>query len=126
MIPIALHQSGCDQQERPALTSLARPNDDLGMRLRIGIVLWLLSWFPFAAIVHADAAQRAAIWTVQVVVGIIGLALAGTAFATLVKKVGWRHAPALAWHSLLHGHVDQVDQGDSRAPAAEPPSEPLT
>ncbi|HEY7044325.1 MAG TPA: hypothetical protein VH419_11710 [Nocardioidaceae bacterium] len=93
------------------------------MRLRIGIALWLLSWFPFAAIVRADAAERAAIWTVQVIIGIIGLALAGTAFATLVKKVGWRHAPALAWHSLLHG---QVDPHDPSAAAAEPPSESLT
>jgi hypothetical protein len=75
------------------------------VRLRIGIVLWLMSWVPFAAIVGADSAERAAIWTAQVVIGILGLALAGTAFATMVKTVGWRHAPAAAWRTLLHGQT---------------------
>jgi hypothetical protein len=83
-------------------------DDDRGVRLRIGIVLWIMSWVPFAAIVGADAAERAAIWTAQVVIGIVGLALAGTAFATMVKTVGWRHAPAAAWRTLLHGQAAMV------------------
>jgi len=81
-----------------------------------GIVLWLMSWVPFAAIVGADTAERAAIWTAQVVIGILGLALAGTAFATMVKTVGWRHAPAAAWRTLLHGQTAIV--------AAAPPEPP--
>ena len=91
-------------------------DDDRAVRLRIGIVLWLMSWVPFAAIVGADTAERAAIWTAQVVIGILGLALAGTAFATMVKTVGWRHAPAAAWRTLLHGQTAIV--------AAAPPEPP--
>ena len=83
----------------------APADDHRGVRLRIGIVLWLISWVPFAVIVGADAAERAAIWTAQVVIGILGLALAGTAFATMVKTVGWRHAPGAAWRTLLHGQT---------------------
>ena len=79
--------------------------DDRGVRLRIGIVLWLMSWMPIAVLVGADTEERAAIWTAQVVIGILGLALAGTAFGKMVKSVGWRHAPGFAWRTLLHGEA---------------------
>jgi hypothetical protein len=91
-------------------------DDDRGVRLRIGIVLWLMSWVPFAVIVGADSAQRAAIWTAQVVIGILGLGLAGTAFATMVKTVGWRHAPAAAWRTLLHGQTAMVVAAPTEPP----------
>ena len=106
---------------RPAgQVGVARPtpaDDDRAVRLRIGIVLWLMSWVPFAAIVGADTAERAAIWTAQVVIGILGLALAGTAFATMVKTVGWRHAPAAAWRTLLHGQTAIVAAAQPEPPA---------
>jgi len=73
------------------------------VRLRVGVLLWILSWIPFAALVHASGPQRAVIWTVQVVIGLLGLAVAGSVFAGTVKEVGWRHAPGVAWRSLLHG-----------------------
>ncbi len=87
------------------------------MRLRVGVILWLLSWVPFAVLFGVSGDARVMIWTVQVVVGILGLAIAGTAFATGVKAVGWRHAPALAWRSLLHGD-------DPAAPAPPPLTDP--
>jgi hypothetical protein len=73
------------------------------MRLRVGIALWLLSWVPFAVLLGATGTARLLIWGVQIVVGIIGVALAGTAFAAAVKLAGWRHAPAVAWSSFAHG-----------------------
>jgi len=95
----------------------APADDDRGVRLRIGIVLWLMSWVPFAVIVGADGAERAAIWTAQVVIGILGLAIAGTAFATMVKTVGWRHAPGAAWRTLLHGQSAMVPAVPPESPA---------
>src|SRR5262245_61667303 len=74
-----------------------------GVRLRLGVLLWLLSWMPIAVVVGATGPERVAIWTAQVIIGLVGLALAGTAFAAAVRTVGWRHAPGLAWRSLLHG-----------------------
>ncbi len=71
------------------------------MRLRIGVLLWILSWVPFAVIVGATGTARVAIWTIQVVVGVIGIAVAGSGFAVAVRSVGWRHAPAVAWRSLI-------------------------
>ena len=40
---------------------------------------------------------------VLILLGIVGLALAGTEFAQAVKAKGWKHAPGVAWHALLHG-----------------------
>jgi hypothetical protein len=71
------------------------------VRLRIGVILWIVSWIPFAVIVGADGAARVAIWTIQVVVGVIGIAVAGSGFAVAVRSVGWRHAPGVAWRSLI-------------------------
>jgi hypothetical protein len=45
------------------------------VRLRLGVVLWLLSWVPFAVLVGA----------------------------TTVRSVGWRQAPSVVWTSLVHG-----------------------
>jgi hypothetical protein len=76
---------------------------DAGVRLRLGVLLWLLSWMPVAVILDATGAERLLIWTVQVIVGLAGLAIAGSVFATTVRAVGWRHAPGVAWRSLVHG-----------------------
>ena len=35
--------------------------------------------------------------------GITGLAIAGTEFAQAVKDRGWKGAPAVAWRALVHG-----------------------
>jgi hypothetical protein len=73
------------------------------VRLRIGVILGLLSWVPFAILVGATGSARLVIWTVQVIVGLIGLAIAGNVFAVTVHSVGWRDAPSMVWKSLIHG-----------------------
>ena len=55
------------------------------LRLRAGITLFVLSWFPFAqliiwatAMTEPDAGKlRLTIWAIQFLVGLIGIALAG-------------------------------------------------
>jgi len=72
-------------------------------RLRLGIVLWLVSWIPFPIILGVSGKGRYLIWGVQFVIGAIGLVLAGSAFFDAVKGVGWRRAPGVLWRGLLHG-----------------------
>ena len=73
------------------------------MKLRLGVVLWLLSWIPYGIILGLDGAALTAAWTIEILLGIVGLALAGTEFAQAVKAKGWKRAPAVAWHALVHG-----------------------
>lgn len=79
------------------------------MRIRIGVALWILSFFPLAALLHSDGRQRLIIWTIQVVMGIVGLVIAGSAVAAVVKSAGWRHAPAAAWRSFVSGRPPMID-----------------
>ena len=76
---------------------------NLVVKLRIGIVLWLLSWVPYALILGLSGAWYTVAWAVEITLGIVGLALAGTEFAQAVKTRGWKGAPQVAWHALLHG-----------------------
>lgn len=69
----------------------------------MGIVLWGASWLPIAELVGATKSLRLAIWCVQILVGIVGIALAGSTFVTAVKGVGWRRAPSVLWRGLIHG-----------------------
>lgn len=73
------------------------------MKLRIGIILWALSWIPYGVILGLTGKALTAAWAVEIALGIVGLALAGTEFAQAVKAVGWKGAPKVAWHVLLHG-----------------------
>jgi hypothetical protein len=73
--------------------------------IRLGITLWILSWVPFPVIFGMDGTQRAVCWTIQVFIGIVGLALAGGAFAQTVKTVGWKRAPRVAGFVLWHGRM---------------------
>jgi len=73
------------------------------MRLRVGIILWLLSWVPYGLIFGVTDGWLTVIWTVQILLGLIGLALAGSEFAQAVKAKGWKGAPRVAWNALLHG-----------------------
>jgi hypothetical protein len=74
------------------------------LRLRLGIVLWLLSWVPYGLILGMAGAWLTAAWTFEILLGLVGLALAGAEFAGAVKECGWKGAPKVAWHALLHGH----------------------
>ena len=86
------------------------------VRLRVGIVLILLSWFPFAQILIAvlrehgrltsDTAAtelRLIVWGIQVVVGLIGLLLAGKVTIDEAKRSGWRRTPGRLWNLFWRG-----------------------
>lgn len=73
------------------------------MKLRLGILLWILSWIPYGLLLGLSGISLTIAWTVEILLGIVGLALAGTEFAQAVKDEGWKRAPAVAWRSFLHG-----------------------
>lgn len=73
------------------------------VRLRLGIVLWLLSWVPYGVLLGLDGASLTIAWTAEILLGIAGLALAGAEFAKAIKGRGWRGALTVVWTSLIHG-----------------------
>ena len=73
------------------------------MKLRVGVLLWLLSWVPYGVVLGLSGAWLTLSWAVEIGLGVAGLALAGTEFAQAVKEHGWRGAPNVAWRALLHG-----------------------
>ncbi|MGP8063362.1 MAG: hypothetical protein ACLP5O_12515 [Acidimicrobiales bacterium] len=73
------------------------------MRLRLGVTLWILSWVPYGLVFDLSGGWLTAAWTVEILLGITGLAVAGTEFAKAVKDGGWRGAPAIAWHAMIRG-----------------------
>jgi hypothetical protein len=77
-------------------------------RIRVGVTLVVVSWLPFAQLAiwlssasgdHAER-LRAAIWGVQIVVGLIGVAVAGRQTIQIAKSVGWRNSPRAVWNLL--------------------------
>ncbi|MFN8036357.1 MAG: hypothetical protein U0V73_10520 [Acidimicrobiia bacterium] len=73
------------------------------MKLRVGIVLWALSWIPYGIILGLDGVWLTVSWGVEITLGIVGLALAGTEFAQAVKEHGWHGAPGVAWRAMRNG-----------------------
>lgn len=73
------------------------------MRLRVGIILWLLSWVPYGIILGLDGLWLTVTLAFEITLGIIGLALAGTEFGQAVKQHGWKGAPKVAWNVFWHG-----------------------
>jgi hypothetical protein len=80
------------------------------VKLRLGIVLWILSWVPYGLILGLSGLSLTIAWTIEILLGITGLALAGTEFAQAVKDKGWKGAPAVAWSSLVHGKRIEASQ----------------
>ena len=82
--------------------------------------LIIASWLPIAQVAiwvtSASGSQadriRAAVWSVQVVIGLIGAAVAGAETVRIAKSVGWRRAPAVVWGLL-------------RSPNVPPPTMPV-
>jgi len=86
------------------------------LRLRVGVLLIVLSWFPFAQITiriaHSNGdltnddsatAFRLVVWGIQVVVGVVGLLLVGKAAVDEAKRMGWRGTPRRMWQLFVHG-----------------------
>ncbi len=89
------------------------------LRLRVGILLWVLSWLPFAQILiyiaqsngkltSASSANtfRLVVWGIQILVGLIGIALVGKLAFEEAKKAGWRKTPRRLWELFLHGQEE--------------------
>ncbi len=82
------------------------------MKIRLGVVLWILSWVPYGVILGLSGTSLTVAWTFEILLGITGLGVAGSEFARAVKDKGWKGAPSIAWNSLLHGsNVKAIDQG---------------
>ena len=69
-------------------------------RIRIGVLLILASWLPIAWLLSATGELRAVIWGIQIVVGLIGVAIAGRETIQIAKSTGWRNSPRAVWRLL--------------------------
>jgi len=85
-------------------------------RLRLGIILIILSWLPFAQVLlliahnngqltteGESSAFRAAVWGVQILIGFVGLWLVGKLAITVAKQAGWKQVPKRVWDLFWHG-----------------------
>lgn len=79
------------------------------LRLRVGVVMWALSWVPYGLLLGLSGMWLSLSWALEVLPGVVGIALAGSVFATAVNAHGWRGAPAVAWNAFLHGTDDHCD-----------------
>jgi hypothetical protein len=73
--------------------------------MRIGVTLWLLSWVPYGIILGLSGAWYSLAWAFEIALGLVGIAVAGSAFGQAVKAHGWKGAPGVAWQALLHGNA---------------------
>jgi hypothetical protein len=86
------------------------------LRLRVGVMLIVLSWFPFAQItIHiarsngkltsesSATAFRLVVWGIQIVVGLVGVWLVGKLAVEEAKRTGWRRTPRHLWQLFVHG-----------------------
>jgi hypothetical protein len=80
---------------------------DQCVRMRVGITLWALSWVPYGIIFGLDGAWLTLAWGFEILLGIVGLAIAGAEFARAVKTKGWKGAPSIAWEAFRHGDTVQ-------------------
>jgi hypothetical protein len=79
------------------------------VRLRLGVVFWLLSWIPYGILFEITSWWLIAVWTTEICLGIVGIALAGSEFSRAVKLKGWRGAPGVAWQSLRTGESVEIE-----------------
>ena len=101
------------------------------LRVRIGILLFLLWWLPVYLLAPAIAnligtnsdanlVREVTIWLIciQTVIGLIGLYLAGKELFATLGKVRRRRVLAVAWHIVRTGDTHVADS-DLRPPKAE-------
>lgn len=90
-------------------------------RLRLGIGLFILSWLPIAQVYliiahnHGQLTSdkdsqtfRLTIWTIQFVIGLIGIWLAGQVAIKAAKQDGWRQTPKKIWRLFWSGEQPQA------------------
>jgi hypothetical protein len=75
---------------------------------------------PYGLILGLSGAWLTAAWTVEILLGLAGLALAGTEFAQAIRESGWKDAPGIAWKAILHGKDVEVTNQSHPDPAAVP------
>ena len=86
------------------------------LRVRLGIILIVLSWVPFAQVfiyiahnnnklMSEDSANefRLVMWCVQIAIGLVGLWLVGKVAIQMAKQDGWKKTPAKIWHLFRSG-----------------------
>ena len=86
------------------------------VRMRLGIVLIVLSWFPFAQILIVVARDhgrltsdtsalvvRLVVWGIQILVGLVGFLLVGRLAVAEAKRAGWRRTPGHMWRLFWRG-----------------------
>jgi hypothetical protein len=86
------------------------------VRLRLGILLIILSWFPFAQILisvlrdhghltsdRSASNLRLVIWGVQIIVGLVGVLLVGKVTIKEAQQAGWRRTPGHLWRLFWRG-----------------------
>ena len=91
-------------------------------RLRVGILLIVLSWMPFAQVLiyiahnndkltsgSSTNSFRAVVWGIQIVVGLVGVALVGKLAIEEAKKTGWRKTPRRLWQLFRYGPDDSQE-----------------
>ncbi|MGH3525188.1 MAG: hypothetical protein ACRDU4_20750 [Mycobacterium sp.] len=85
------------------------PDPERGaVRIRIGVALVVVSWLPFGQVAiwlaGATGSQadrvRVVIWSIQIVIGLAGVAIAGKETIGLAKSVGWKKLPGAVWTLL--------------------------
>jgi hypothetical protein len=63
---------------------------------------------PFGLILELSGRSLTLAWAVEILLGITGIAIAGSQFAGAVKLSGWRGAPIVACRTMIHGkHIGE-------------------
>lgn len=92
------------------------PGAPSAFRVRLGFGLIAVSWLPIAqawiwiASLSGAAADelRAAVWTVQILMGFVGIAVAGRETVRVAKSVGWRRMPRAVWELVRPARAEGV------------------
>jgi len=96
-------------------------------RLRLGVLLIFLWWFPFWLILPTilswfSATQSLAtnphlhvvIILIQTALGIVGMVIAGKPVAALVKAASFKKAPGIIWKILITGKAPETIKASSK------------
>ena len=84
-------------------------------KMRVGIGLWLFSWFPLAGLtlLLVETSEHTVLHpgiygveaAAQYAIGLVALILAGSETVKIVRKAGVRGTPSVIWALLIHGRL---------------------